>query len=176
MEYAVTLLIDETDALRLKSAFISAGCPGSFTENPPHISLATFEKVGKARLIKAVEAFVAKTAPFTVSFLSLGIFPGVKNVVFLSPVVTKSLLDIHENFHAILLSRKIQSDSFYHPGKWVPHCTVTKEEDIEASVRTMARIHSQPIFTQYRLSRVQIFKLKPTVTSIAAFDLSDRIP
>ncbi|MFA6292017.1 MAG: 2'-5' RNA ligase family protein [Victivallales bacterium] len=172
MEYAVTLLIDESDALRLRSAFISAGCPSAYTENPPHISLATFEKVSKARLIKAVETFAAKTPPLTVSFLSLGIFPGVKNVVFLAPVVTKSLLETHESFHAILQSEKIRSATFYLPGKWVPHCTITKEDDIETSVKTMARIHSQPIFTQFRLSRVQIFKLNPAVTSMGAFELS----
>ena len=109
MEYAVTLLIDESDALKLKSAFISAGCPDAYTETPPHISLATFGKVNRAGLIKAVETFAAKTPPITVSFLSLGIFPGVKNIVFLAPVVTKNLLDIHEGFHEILMSRKIQS-------------------------------------------------------------------
>jgi 2'-5' RNA ligase len=174
MEYAVTLLIDESDALKLKSAFISAGCPNAYTETPPHISLATFRKVNRSDLIKAVETFAAKTPPFTISFLSLGIFPGVKNIVFLAPLVTKSLLDIHGSFHEILLSRKIQSDSFYLPGKWVPHCTITKEENIEISIMTMARIHNQPIFTQYRISKIQIFRLTQKVKSVGAFDLSNK--
>jgi 2'-5' RNA ligase len=172
MQYAVTLLIDETDALKLKSAFISAGCPDAYTVVSPHISLAVFGKVVRSELVKAVEIFAGKTPPFTVSFSSLGIFPGIKNVVFLAPVVTKRLLDIHGRFHEILQSRKIQSDCVYLPGKWVPHCTITREDNIAVSLDTMSRVQSQPIFTQFRLSRAQIFKLKPKVVSIATFPLS----
>ncbi|MEM8885494.1 MAG: 2'-5' RNA ligase family protein, partial [Planctomycetota bacterium] len=83
-------LLDEIDAAGLPSPLIGWG-------TRPHLSLLLG---GAARdgLEEAVAAFGAE--PLSVTLDGVGTFPGDKGIVYLAPVVTRALLDIHDAAHA----------------------------------------------------------------------------
>jgi len=90
----------------------------------PHISLAVFEDLSPGLLRDGLNHFASNTPVFTVRLASVGVFPGDEGVVFLAPVVTEKLLWIHERFYRLLEDKGLESIEYYHPGRWVPHCTV----------------------------------------------------
>lgn len=90
----------------------------------PHVSLAVFSEIDIPCLKDLVNGFAARLPAFTVALAAIGTFPTPDNVLFLSPVPTLQLLHIHEEFHQQLNCAHLRSSSYYHPGKWVPHCTV----------------------------------------------------
>ena len=93
----------------------------------PHVSLAVFSDIDLPCVKKATEEFAALNAPFTVTLSALGTFPTADNVLFLAPVPTSHLLLLHRKFHQLLKCNHQHSSSYYHPQKWVPHCTIELE-------------------------------------------------
>ena len=57
-----------------------------------------------------------------VTFPSVGIFP-TNGTVFLAPTVTNELLKLHHSYHDYFKTFH-NPNSYYVPGKWVPHCTI----------------------------------------------------
>ncbi len=93
----------------------------------PHISLAVFNTIDIPCLQKLVKDFALDLSPFPVTLAAIGTFPTADNVLFLSPIPTIHLLQLHRKFHQQLKCDHLRSSSYYHPGKWVPHCTLESE-------------------------------------------------
>src|SRR5437016_6045901 len=68
----------------------------------PHISLAVFEKYDPRRLHSVLKNFASRFPPAPFSLSSLGTFPGKEGVLFLAPVVTAGLLEIHSRLQGVL--------------------------------------------------------------------------
>lgn len=93
----------------------------------PHVTLALFSEVDLPCLEELCRDFANQLSTFPVALPAVGTFPTAENVLFLSPVPTLQLLQVHQDFHNRLKCAHLHSSTYYHPGKWVPHCTLEIE-------------------------------------------------
>ena len=120
MAYAIELLFDKETEAAVQEVWeaVANATDSSFLLDigaRPHVSLAVYEE---ADLASTLEAFGARSLP--VQLASAGAFPGKEGAVFLAPVVTPDLLDLHRRWH----EEAPGSAPLYAPGAWVPHATV----------------------------------------------------
>ncbi len=109
MAYAVELRFDEDLAERVRALWqaleqIGAGSFGPGGAPVPHLSLAVYDdeaEVDAAAAGDLVAELAARGARSEIAFASLGVFPTAENVLFLAPVVTPALLDLHAAYHAM---------------------------------------------------------------------------
>ena len=90
---------------------------------PPHITLAAFEAGAPLENVSRVLSALCS---------DLGIFPGRPSYVFLAPVPTRPLLDLHEQIVSAL-----PADLVHHHhavGCWVPHITIAAARGNPAGV------------------------------------------
>lgn len=116
-EETVNSLRDEVHATGIEASRTLAG-------GRPHISLALVETADTNLLAEVIAQFAANTRSCPVRLVSLAAFSGSKGVLFLAPVPTTRLLDIHAGLYEQLEARGLASDPLYRPGSWVPHCTL----------------------------------------------------
>lgn len=130
--YAVELYFDkkmEDDFFYFRESIYKSGVNpvlGNLGDRP-HVSLAVFGEVDIEQVIKITSNFVPQCRQFPAQLSSFGAFPTDSNVVYLQPVPTHPLLDLHKRFHDHLQENDIQSSHYYLPGQWVPHCTLEFE-------------------------------------------------
>lgn len=89
----------------------------------PHITLAIFDSSDSLVEEELIRKTAENESSFTIKMSSLGIFPGDENIIFLSPVPSKKLIDFHFKLQLILKDIKGNVD-YYKPDNWVPHCTL----------------------------------------------------
>lgn len=111
----------------------------------PHVSLAVFAEVDMPCLKELCREFASALPPFPVSLPAIGSFPTADNVLFLSPAPTLQLLQVHQDFHNRLKCSHMHSSSYYHPGKWMPHCTL--ELELPAEQFSLAFKTAHDLFT-----------------------------
>jgi 2'-5' RNA ligase len=141
MAYAVEMLFDDdTNAIimemwqELKNSKISSYMIRS--KSKPHITLSIFDSVDLNELNQRVEKFSEITSACPIKFDSIGVFPDDTGVVYLQPVVSPELLNIHRSFN--LMTNEFDEFKWTHylPGNWVPHCSmalnITKEKVLQA--------------------------------------------
>lgn len=92
----------------------------------PHVSLAIFEDVDDVGCRPVIEAFAGQVAPIDIRLDALGVFG--QTVLFLTPVPTRSLLDLHDRFHRLAMPGMRTLRPYYAPGRWTPHCTLLNGE------------------------------------------------
>lgn len=171
MGYAVELFLKDDDQCQaIRQLFATTGSILAQIGACPHISLAVFEDVDTAKLIGIVKSFAAQTPRMTVRFSSVGLFPGLQNVVFLAPVVTSRLLSAHEALQRQLAEDNLLCEPCYCPGSWVPHCTITVEEPFEDSLNTIRQAYDREVLGEYEIDRVAVVEFRPVV-NLAAFRL-----
>ena len=90
----------------------------------PHVSLAVFPETNTAHLQQISAAFSKMIHPFPVQLDSIGVFPTTKNVLYLTPIPSLQLLQVHRQFHKLLEDEQIASNPYYLPDYWMPHCTI----------------------------------------------------
>lgn len=133
MPYSVELRFDPDLTRRVRALWqsleeIGAGSFGPGGEPVPHISLAVYDdedRVDEAAASGLVERLVATRGPIEITFAGFGVFPTEENVLFLAPVVTSTLLDLHASYHAMADDLSASCRAYYLPGRWVPHCTLS---------------------------------------------------
>lgn len=130
--YAVELYFDkkmEDDFFAFRESLYKLGINpvlGNLGDRP-HVSLAVFGDVEIEQVIKITSIFAPQCNPFPASLSAFGAFPTKSNVVFLQPVPSQSLIELHKSFHQLLQENNILSSHYYLPGQWVPHCTLEFE-------------------------------------------------
>ena len=135
MPYAVELRFDPDLTERVRGlwralAEIGAASFGEGGAPVPHLSLAVYDdeaEVDEATARDLVAELAAARASLAVAFAGLGVFPTEENVLFLAPVVTPPLLELHATYHAMAQRLRATCRSHYLPGRWVPHCTVSMQ-------------------------------------------------
>jgi 2'-5' RNA ligase len=91
----------------------------------PHVSLAVFNGYDPAKLHSVLKNLSGTFPVLPIKISSLGTFPGKEGVLFLSPKVTRSLLEIHEAIHRVVAGVIQGNWDYYCPDLWVPHCTLS---------------------------------------------------
>ena len=130
----------------------------------PHISLTVFDELYPPDVHEALQNFAAEVAPIPLQFSAVGIFPTAEGVVFLAPVVTQRLLDVHADFHARMAALGRQSLPYYRPGNWVPHCTVAMNLPPEQIPTTVAICKAAPVFHAFSLVGLDLIEFRPVKT------------
>ncbi len=90
-----------------------------------HLSLIVADTFPLERHGEALERFATDTLPLTIRLAGLGVFPGERSVLYLAPVVTGDLLDLHDRFHAAF--DPVACWEHYRPLHWVPHVTLAMD-------------------------------------------------
>lgn len=170
MGYAVELFLEDSAAEAIRKLFELTDSLMLRIEASPHVSLAVFDNVDTSRLIDVVRSFAEDTQAFNIRLCSIGLFPSEENIVFLAPVVTTELLTLHKFFHDKLKAAGLCSDSNYLPGTWVPHCTITMEEQLLRTLETLKAIHMKKILGEYLISEIHVVEFRPVV-NLASFRL-----
>jgi hypothetical protein len=128
-EFAVVLRFDPATEGKLKSLQETLWLAGikpeaQFSYPRPHITLAGLEGIDPVGLAERLQAFAASEARLDVNLGAVGTFPGDKGAVYIAPVVTSELLELHKRFLASLGSTAVILRDYYNQGRWMPHCTV----------------------------------------------------
>jgi len=129
MPYALDLLLDPATDASIRSAWdvvVAAGIAPAPPDsgNFPHVTLGVCDDADVAKIAEPLRELAAATDPMAIMFSSVGVFPGHEPVIFLAPVVTAELLDLHARFHALFSRYVTRPWEHYEPGRWVPHCTL----------------------------------------------------
>lgn len=172
MGYAVELFIKDNESKTIQHLFKETNSILADIAAKPHISLAVFDEVDIPKLCIILHDFAARLTPLTIRFSSIGLFPGTENIVFLAPVVTESLISAHAMLHRYLADADMKCHSYYLPGAWVPHCTITAEESLTQAIESIQKIHSAQVLGEYSFDSIHLVKFRPVV-SLASFQLGN---
>ncbi len=129
MSFAIQLFFDpESDSTirKLWDAEADAGVPFPLRDsgNRPHFSLVISHELDVPACNHLLYTFAQTLAPFPLTISSLGVFPGERAVVFLAPVVTSNLFNLHRRVHQLLQGATTLLATHYLPEHWTPHCTL----------------------------------------------------
>lgn len=102
-------------------------------DRKPHITLASYHSLDMLRFIEQLDAFYENKPEIDIRFNSIGSFLNT-GILYLSPHVTKNLIEFHENFHIQFKSFNDNPESVYLPEKWVPHCTLANRLSMDKLV------------------------------------------
>jgi 2'-5' RNA ligase len=167
MGYAIVLFFDPPSCRRIedlrigisKTAGLAASAEGA---SRPHISLALMDALETIEPVNRVlRTFSHNVFPFELKLESVGWFPTVEGVMFLAPLVTRQLLNIHESLHRLLGGEGLISMPYYLPGKWVPHCTIAVGIPPSAAARAMDEILRSDVFGCVALTEVGLVEFQP---------------
>jgi len=127
MPFTVQLDLDaHTDAIMVAIADRLARVPGLETVRQigdvHHISLGVYGELPVDLALPMLERFAETLPLLDVRLANVGIFEGA--VIFVGPVVTGELLELHRRFHAAFARFSSSCCKHYFPGVWVPHVTV----------------------------------------------------
>jgi 2'-5' RNA ligase len=167
MGYAIVLFFGPPTCQRIEDLrngiSQAAGLPASGNgRSRPHITLAVFDLLEPFEPgIRILERFSRTVFPFDIKLESVGWFPTAEGVMFLSPVVTRHLLDVHESLHRLLDEEGLISQSYYRPGKWVPHCTIAAGLPPYAAMMALNEILRSKVFGWVALSEVGLVEFDP---------------
>ena len=173
--YAVELYFDqkmEDDFFSFRESLYKLGINpmlGKLSDRP-HVSLAVFGDIEIDQVIKITSAFTPLCKQFPAQLNAFGAFPTDSNVVYLLPVPTQPLLELHKNFHEYLQKENILSSHYYLPGQWVPHCTLEFElpDDQFYLTLQLCKKHFSPIHGTF--SSVGVIAFRP-IAYLAEFSL-----
>ncbi|WP_409250877.1 2'-5' RNA ligase family protein [Bacillus sp. SCS-153A] len=96
----------------------------------PHITLASYEYLEEDSFIKRMEEVYSAEKSVEIHFNALGSFFK-SGALYLSPVFTKGLNDLHSSHHHSFTEWDAFSSSLYSPDKWIPHCTLANRLSLE---------------------------------------------
>ncbi len=130
--YAVELYFDqqmEDDFFTFRESLYKLGINPvlGLLGDRPHVSLAVFGDVEIDQVVKITSDFAPRFRQLPAQLDAFGAFPTASNVVYLLPVPSQPLLELHKQFHEQLQKENILSSHYYLPGQWVPHCTLEFE-------------------------------------------------
>jgi hypothetical protein len=143
MPFAVELFFDtglEDAVRRLWEAVSQAtGVPNrmAVTGNRPHVSLAAFNDCQVEAAVEDLRALAAGARTVDLDLNSIGTFASLEGVLFLAPVVTQALLDIHLDCQARFQDLAQGMWPYYLPEKLAFHCTLNtglSADEINAAI------------------------------------------
>ena len=109
----------------------------------PHVSLAVFPTKAPDKVIELTRQFACTAPRFSFRLGAVGTFPTKDNVLFISPVPSVTLLQVHAEFMARVAAAGINCSPYYLPGVWVPHLT------LEFDISSDELCRSVKIFKEY---------------------------
>jgi hypothetical protein len=154
MAFAVVLFFDpatEATIRRAAGGLAQAGIASYLVGGDlrPHVSLGVCDSLDSDSFRAEFMAFAAATPADDFTLASVGVFPtGADGVLFLAPIVTRGLLSMHADFHAVFEKYAVARQDYYLPGNWVPHCSLALNVPLDrlaAGVEAASRTTGLPL-------------------------------
>jgi len=128
MSFALYLSLDERTSFVVREVWnhlFRTGPSGASvdTGTPPHVTLAGCDVLDVAAFGPELAKFAAETKPLQIAFGAIGFFPS-SGTLFLAPVVTAELLEVHSRLQSAIARHCSDALSYCAPGHWIPHCTL----------------------------------------------------
>ncbi len=179
MPFAVHLFFDAKTEAIIKSAWRKLADTGIASymyqsANRPHLSLAIYQQVNLKGCEHLLKSFAAARNPLPVDFQHFGIFSTTPAAVFLASTVTSSLLELHLQIHEILHSICTDSNPYYLPGKWVPHCTLALDLEPRWITQALDIGLQLSLPLSGEITEIGVIEFRP-VRHLFGFPLGDRI-
>jgi 2'-5' RNA ligase len=92
----------------------------------PHFSWQIAECYDQNRLEMLIQQFAAKAVRFSVRTSGIGIFCGLKPVIYIPIVKNEELLNFHARLWELAAPAAIEDapSPYYHPERWMPHISL----------------------------------------------------
>ena len=161
MSYVVELLFDDYGQAiinEIRNVLVANGIPDKAVPTN-HISIGDFTVSDYEALKRSVITFAKKIKPFEVSLCMVGTFMTEKNVIFLSPVMTDELKEVHDNFIKSVPDMKEYLIQYYDINKWIAHCTIAirlSDEELLKGIEIIKKHISLPI--KVKIDKIDILK------------------
>ncbi|MGE7861223.1 2'-5' RNA ligase family protein [Bacillus mobilis] len=125
----------------------------------PHITLADYNELDVHLYKEKLEGFVAVQENMAkVTFPSVGTFP-TNGTVFLAPTITDELLKFHHFYHDYFKTFHDNLNSYYVPGKWVPHCTIANKLHVNQLLIAMEYIYGKFNYATASIEKLKLIKV-----------------
>ncbi len=138
MQYAIELYYDEdteNKLFQLSKGIADKKISTKFLEwkTRPHLTLACFNDVDESLCIEKIKIFAKNHKVMPAYIGSVGMFNDTKTI-FVSPMMNSSMYQFQRELHKSLSDFDTKGWEWYHPDRWIPHCTIalTKDDDTEA--------------------------------------------
>lgn len=109
---------------------------------PPHMSVLVCEDTDMDGMRESLPPFIALQPALPIQFHSIGVFYGEGGVIYLAPIATRPLLDLHARLWDLIAPHTQNPSDLYRPGQWVPHVTLDLDvppEQVGAIVNLLRR-------------------------------------
>jgi 2'-5' RNA ligase len=123
-----------------------------------HITIASYTAVPEQKMIDDLTSFYKLAKRIRMDLATLGMFLK-SGTLFISPVLTRELLDFHQAHHTAFGSFDDELDSVYHPDNWVPHCTIA------------SRLHGESLAKAFSYCSEKLAPRKAIISELALLKL-----
>ncbi|PFV81617.1 hypothetical protein COL05_13780 [Bacillus sp. AFS059628] len=125
----------------------------------PHITLADYNELDVHSYTEQLEKFAAVQENIAeVTFPSVGTFP-TNGTIFLASTVTDELLKLHYSYHDYFKNFHDNLNSYYVPGKWVPHCTIANKLHANQFLSVMEYIYQKFDYATASIEKIKLIKV-----------------
>lgn len=137
MQYAIEMYFDketENKIMALVNKISEAGISHKFLDwkTRPHITLACFNDVNEAECCRVLKTFAGAHKKIPAYLDSVGMFVDTKTI-FLSPTMNREMFDLQSELHKYMQDFDTAGWEWYIPDNWVPHCTISLNQDDAAT-------------------------------------------
>ncbi|QIW18734.1 2'-5' RNA ligase family protein [Bacillus thuringiensis] len=125
----------------------------------PHITLADYNELDVHLYTEKLEKFAAVQENMAeVTFPSVGTFP-TNGTIFLAPTIIDELLRFHHSYHDYFKTFHDNLNSYYVPGKWVPHCTIANKLHVNQFLIAMEYISEKFDHATASIEKLKLIKV-----------------
>ena len=113
-----------------------------------HVSIGDYKTDNLEELKAKVIEFSKMIKPFELTLSSVGTFMTKENVIFLEPVMTEELLNVHKKFIKFMEGFDGVLNPYYDINKWMPHCTISirlSDEELYKAIKVLKESIKLPI-------------------------------
>lgn len=125
----------------------------------PHITIGSYTELDKEAYINALETFYEHKGPFKITFNTVGSFLNF-GTLFLSPTVTRELLDFHSSHHEYFHSFNETANPLYLPDNWIPHCTLANKLPPEKLAQGFEHCLKRGDLVEAKITGIALIQLK----------------
>lgn len=177
MQYAIELYYDketEGELYRLAQSVADEGLSTRFLEwkTRPHLTLACFNDVDEAACAEQLRKFAQSHQVMPAYIGSIGMFNDTKTI-FASPIMNRGMYQMQAEVHEWFKDCDAKGWEWYHPDRWVPHCTLAlmKEDEDDAFYKASNLLLREFRKMSGEFVAVGLVKITFPVQEICAIDL-----
>jgi hypothetical protein len=175
MAFAIILYFDPAAEARVRSLWQALADQGissimSKMGIRPHISLAAAESLDPDRACADLSKLAQHSTPILTALSAVGTFSAGQGVVYLAPVVTAEMIELHGALNARLEQAGLVLYDYYRPAVWIPHCTTAINllpDEIGVAVQVC---RAADVFGPARLAHIALVEYMP-IREICVFPL-----